>query len=246
MGTRRRDRRKRTRRARGKAGIFLTGVLLLLSLGFGMFRVFGGGVFQRVEETGTGAFRQADMQAVEEGGWCLLLVNGDHPMEGEYGGELVTLSGGESVDSRIYPHLQAMFDAMRQEGIYPVVASGYRSFQEQQEIYREKIHTYMEEGYSRRAAEREARDWVALPGTSEHETGLAVDINADGIHSYGDQVYDWLEENAWRYGFIYRYQEEKQDITGIAPEPWHYRYVGPTVAQEIWEQGLCLEEYLEA
>lgn len=83
-----------------------------------------------------------------------------------------------------------------------------------------------------------------LPGTSEHQTGLAVDINADGIHSAGYEVYDWLNQNAHKYGFICRYPSDKTDITGISNEPWHYRYVGVTAAMEIHRQDLCLEEYL--
>lgn len=74
--------------------------------------------------------------------------------------------------------------------------------------------------------------------------GLAVDINADGIHSAGREVYRWLDQNAYRYGFILRYPSDKTGITGISNEPWHYRYVGVTAAAEIRRQNLCLEEYL--
>ena len=87
---------------------------------------------------------------------------------------------------------------------------------------------------------------MALPGTSEHELGLAVDINADNVNSTGQEVYDWLLQNAWRYGFIQRYPADKTDITGISNEPWHYRYVGLEAAEEITQQGICLEEYLGA
>ena len=69
-------------------------------------------------------------------------------------------------------------------------------------------------------------------------------INADGINSYGYEVYNWLAQNAYRYGFIYRYPENKVAITGIANEPWHYRYVGVNAATEIYKRGICLEEYL--
>ena len=84
----------------------------------------------------------------------------------------------------------------------------------------------------------------AIPGTSEHQLGLGVDINADGINSYGYEVYNWLAQNAYGYGFIYRYPENKVTITGIANEPWHYRYVGVNAATEIYKRGICLEEYL--
>jgi D-alanyl-D-alanine carboxypeptidase len=86
---------------------------------------------------------------------------------------------------------------------------------------------------------------VAIPGTSEHQLGLGVDINADGVNSAGYEVYDWLEAHCWEYGFILRYPEDKTDITGISNEPWHFRYVGQEAAEYIMSNGLCLEEYLE-
>lgn len=85
-----------------------------------------------------------------------------------------------------------------------------------------------------------AEQWVARPGTSEHQLGLAVDING-AVYD----IYLWLEENSWKYGFIFRYPAYKTDLTGVAGEVWHYRYVGKEAAQEIYEQGVCLEEYLE-
>ena len=85
---------------------------------------------------------------------------------------------------------------------------------------------------------------MAVPGTSEHQIGMAVDINPDYDKS-GREVYEWLANNAHEYGFIRRYPEDKVKITGIMNEPWHYRYVGETAAKEIYEQGICLEEYLK-
>ena len=99
-------------------------------------------------------------------------------------------------------------------------------------------------GLSQEEAAAEALRWVNQVGYSEHQSGLAVDINADGIHSAGYEVYDWLAQNAWRYGFILRYPEDKTEVTGTGYEPWHYRYVGQDAARVITEQGLCLEEYL--
>ena len=90
-----------------------------------------------------------------------------------------------------------------------------------------------------------AEKWVAVPGTSEHQLGIAVDINADGINSSGSEVYTWLAEHAHEYGFIQRYPEDKTEITGINYEPWHYRYVGEDVAKEMFEEDVCLEEYIE-
>ena len=176
--------------------------------------------------------------------WQLTLVNNDTPICENCSVILTALDNGQAVDCRIYPQLQKMFDDMRDDGVYPVVASVYRTEQEQQQIYDESMAEYIEEGYSESDAKTETERWVAIPGTSEHQLGLGVDINADGINSYGYEVYNWLAQNAYRYGFIYRYPENKVAITGIANEPWHYRYVGVNAATEIYKRGICLEEYL--
>ena len=85
-----------------------------------------------------------------------------------------------------------------------------------------------------------ARQWVAEPGTSEHQLGLAVDINGATY-----DIYFWLQENSYKYGFIFRYPGNKTDLTGVAEEVWHYRYVGKEAAKIIYENGICLEEYME-
>lgn len=177
--------------------------------------------------------------------WCLILVNKEHSIPEDYAVELVELSNGQCVDRRIYPALQEMFDTARSEGIYPVVASGYRTAKKQQSLMDEKIVSYVVKGYTEREAREKAEIWVAAVGTSEHQLGICVDINADGVHSTGEQVYEWLDENSYRFGFIKRYPEDKTDITGIMNEPWHYRYVGRKAAAEIYRSGVCLEEYLE-
>ncbi len=177
-------------------------------------------------------------------GWNLILVNDDYHIPPDYEVELVTLRNGQQVDRRIYPHLQEMFDDMRSQGVYPVVASGYRTEAKQQQLLEERIAKYEDMGYSWWSARKEALNWVSIPGTSEHQLGIAVDINQEGTRSTAREVYSWLEENAFRYGFIYRYPEEKEEITGVSNEPWHYRYVGIEAAKDIREQGLSLEEYI--
>ena len=179
------------------------------------------------------------------GEWNLVLVNKQHHLRlDEEDIQLTELANGERVDSRMYPYLQEMFDDARRDGLYPKVNSGYRSKDEQQRIYDEKISAYKAEGLSKREAKREAELWVNVPGTSEHQLGLAVDITADGEHSDSEAIYQWLQDNAHRYGFIKRYPSDKTDITGVANEPWHYRYVGKKAAGEIHSRGICLEEYL--
>lgn len=94
-------------------------------------------------------------------------------------------------------------------------------------------------------AEETAMEWVALPGTSEHQLGISVDINADTSKCSRDDVYNWLLENSYKYGFIQRYPSGKISITGVANEPWHYRYVGKEAAETIYQSGMCLEEYID-
>ena len=178
-------------------------------------------------------------------GWNLILVNDDYSIPGNYEVELTELSNGEKVDSRIYPQLQQMFDDARAAGLELFVREGYRTAQDQKDIMDERIQQYRDEGYSRSEAKKLAEEYVAEPGTSEHELGIAVDINADTSKCSSDAVYTWLANNAYRYGFIKRYPEDKTEITGVNNEPWHYRYVVVDVAREMQEKELCLEEYIE-
>lgn len=179
-------------------------------------------------------------------GWNLILVNDDYRIPRNYEVELTELSNGEKVDSRIYPQLQQMFDDARTEGLELFVREGYRTTQDQKNIMNERIQKYQDEGYSRWEAKERAEEYVAEPGTSEHELGIAVDINADTSKCSADAVYTWLANNAYKYGFIKRYPDDKTEITGVNNEPWHYRYVGVEAAIEMQEKGLCLEEYIES
>ena len=189
--------------------------------------------------------------AEDDDEWMLTLVNSKHPIHDDYKPELMELSNGQQVDSRIYPDLQRMFDDMRSEGLSPVVASGYRTKGYQEQLLNEKIEELLARGYSEGDAEAEAKTWVAVPGTSEHHTGLAVDINSEATpgtanpSEVSEPLYQWLEDNSYRYGFILRYPPGKEDITGVNYEPWHYRYVGVENAEQIHEDGFTLEEYLE-
>mgnify|MGYP000513741701 FL=1 len=183
--------------------------------------------------------------ASEDNGWNLILVNRNSYIPDDYKVELTELSNGEKVDSRIYPELQEMFNDARAQGYGLFVREGYRTQEEQQQLLDEKIEAYENEGKSKSEAKKLAEQWVAIPGTSEHQLGIAVDINADTTKSSSDDVYSWLAENAHKYGFIKRYPSDKTDITGVINEPWHYRYVGKEAALEIYSQGMCLEEYIQ-
>lgn len=183
--------------------------------------------------------------ATMEKGWNLILVNQYHYIPENYEVELVKLDNGKQVDKKIYAPLQEMFSAAEEEDIYMVVVEAYRKEEEQEELMDEKVEEYTQKGVPGFLAKKFAEKWVAKPGTSEHQLGIAVDINPDYSKSDRDSVYDWLAENSYLYGFIYRYPEDKAQITGINNEPWHYRYVGIEAATEMYEQDICLEEYLE-
>lgn len=180
--------------------------------------------------------------ASEDHGWNLILVNRENYIPADYEVQLTELSNGKKVDSRIYPELQEMFNAARAQGYGLFVREGYRTQEEQQQLMDEKIEAYENEGKSKPEAKKLAEQWVAIPGTSEHQLGIAVDINADTTKSSRDDVYNWLEENAHT---IKRYPSNKTDITGVINEPWHYRYVRKEAASAIYSQGICLEEYIE-
>lgn len=177
--------------------------------------------------------------------WELLLVNRTHKIPAHYSVTLIELSNGKKVGQRIYPSLQQMFDDARAAGLSLFVREGYRTAEDQQQIMDERITKYENQGYSKTEATKLAEEYVAIPGTSEHQLGLSVDINADTTKCSSEKVYQWLDENAWKYGFIKRYPSDKTDITGISNEPWHYRYVGKDAAKTMKEENLCLEEYLE-
>ena len=181
--------------------------------------------------------------------WNLFLVNLWNKLPDDFTVDLTYLKNGHAVDSRAYPDLQDMMDDCRAAGLSPLICSSYRTYEKQVTLYDNQVAKYLAKGYTQDQAEKEAAMWVAIPGTSEHHTGLALDI-VSLDYQYLDEKQEetpeqqWLLENAWLYGWILRYPPEKVDLTGIAYEPWHYRYVGKEVAKEIHDAGICLEEYL--
>lgn len=172
--------------------------------------------------------------------WNVRLVNKWNPIPENYEPDLVEVSGGEKVDKRIYKPLMEMLESAKEGnlGQLPMVVSGFRTQEKQQQLFEEKIKEYQNQGYSKEQAEEEAGKWVAVPGNSEHQLGLAVDINGATY-----DLYLWLQENSYKYGFIFRYPGDKTEITGTAEEVWHYRYVGIEAATKMYEEGICLEEF---
>lgn len=208
-----------------------------------------GGLFALGRFAHWGPFAPSASQAMYSADqWNLIVVNRWHRIPDHYPApELTKLANGQQIDSRIYPDLQRMFNAMRADGLNPEVTAGYRTHAEQQQLMDDKIAAYRSEGLSAGEAKRESAKWVAIPGASEHEIGLAVDINAVGMDdaAANQQVYDWLAANAWQHGFILRYPDGKTGTTGNGFESWHYRYVGPDAAKAMHDSGQCLEEYVQ-
>ena len=181
----------------------------------------------------------------------LLLVNAQNPLPEGYTVSLVPLDDGQAVAQEAVDGLRAMLADAQAQGLSPLVCSSYRTQEKQQSLYDKQVQQWLDQGYGLEDAQREAARWVAIPGTSEHQTGLAVDIvslyNQVLDHSQETtEEQQWLMEHCWEYGFILRYPQDKQEITGITYEPWHYRYVGRETAAQIRDSGLCLEEYVAA
>ena len=185
-------------------------------------------------------------------GLQILLVNPWNFLPEDYDPEIVDVEGWWWKSNAIcYPALQEMLQACRDAGLTPYIASAYRTHADQIYLHNNKIQRLINEGYSEAEARELAGTVVAVPGTSEHELGLAFDLVDDSYRNLDEAqentaVQKWLMENSWKYGFILRYPNDKSEITGIIYEPWHYRYVGKHEAQKIYESGLCLEEYLES
>ena len=185
-----------------------------------------------------------------------LLVNPWHFVPYNYSPDLVTFydfaqyEDGSTLDKTCVDPLLQMLGDCRNAGYEVRVVSSYRRQVTQETLYNNKVDYFLNQGYDIEEAREEAGKIVAVPGTSEHQLGLAVDL-IDASYPYLDEGQEktpaqkWLMEHCWDYGFILRYPGGKTESTGIIYEPWHYRYVGKALAAELKSSGLCLEEYFE-
>ena len=179
---------------------------------------------------------------VNTGSWELTLVNAQHSI-GEAVPDLAELEGGRYFDARAVDALRDFIAGARAEGLSVCLSSAYRSYNEQTYLFNRKVSQC---GGDEAAAAR----IVNRPGTSEHQLGLCADIT-DKFYEVKTQalektaLYQWMYAHCQDYGFILRYPADKQDITGVMYEPWHFRYVGKEAAAYIMENGLCLEEFLD-
>ena len=183
----------------------------------------------------------------------LLLVNGKNPLpeDYDYEGNLTTIpdeyiNGSlKQIDKDVWPYMKAMIDAAWADGVKLYVWSPYRSYATQEMLFKNKVNRCIQNGTPEDKAEAEAATVVARPGTSEHHTGLAADFNMANDKFESTEMFKWMQEHAEDYGFIMRYSGEKQEITGVIHESWHYRFVGINSAKEINRLDMFLEEYVE-
>lgn len=184
--------------------------------------------------------------------WLLTLVNNNIPLPEDWTANIVVADEATQkeladVAAEAYKQMKA---AAQSEGIELILSSGYRSVEYQQELFDNQKQKWLDKKKSEEEAYKLTKEIVSVPGYSEHNSGLAADILTpkyqDPDVGFADtNAGKWLAEHASEYGFILRYPENKQSITGVIYEPWHFRYVGVENAKRITESGKCLEEYLD-
>lgn len=265
-----------TRRQRKRLIGFLGGVIFTLCLGMVIGTVYAGNLDKGTNEEETGAkdsLEQGSTRVVKAAArqtedekepeekeepkedlpddWNLILVNRTHPLPDDFEVELKSIGSGHQIDARAYDDYAAMIQAARKDGVYVYVTSSYRSMDKQISLHEAKIEEGVMMGYSYAQAKERAAEVVAVPGTSEHQAGLALDFVSAEYRKLDEKQentkgFQWLKENCYDYGFILRYPNGKTKETGIIYEPWHFRYVGKRAAREIRASGQTLEEYLGA
>lgn len=188
--------------------------------------------------------------SVDLNDWKYILVNDRHPLPISFQPELTDMEDGKQVHKNIKIALERMIRDAEKEGFDLIVCSAYRDYETQENLVKKSMEKLMRNGYHYTEAHWLTKQQIALVGTSEHHTGLAVDIVGINHQMLDEKQADtaeakWLEEHACEYGFILRYPKNKEDITGIFYESWHFRYVGTPAATFMKEHQLCLEEFLE-
>ena len=241
------------------AGIVLIALLIIL-----YFVFFGGkdgdvapgisgsvpsSTSQPADSTPPDASSAAPVETIPRDEWYMVLANRSSVLPGDFTVAETATVGEAVVDARIAEALRQMVNDAAATGVKLKPTNGYRSIARQQELWDARVKTLMEGGLSQADAETKAIDYTSAPGTSDHNTGLGLDIVSED-HPAKDAGFaetaaaQWLAEHAADYGFILRYPSDKTEATGMDYEPWHYRYVGSEQAHKIKESGLCLEEYL--
>lgn len=192
--------------------------------------------------------------------WALYVIGNNDPLPDDFTVEIKSVSGERTLDKRCADYAILMLNDASDQGVGLYVASAYRSVPYQADNLQNYINKLMAQGYTKEEATKQAHREIALPGCSEHNAGLALDIISNDYwvnHSELDESfallpqYDWLIENSWKYGFILSYPKGKEEITGFIYEPWHYRFVGLEHAKKIYEiyeatgEHITLNEYID-
>jgi len=214
-------------------------------------------ISNRVEENGitTGAYSinsdSSENSSFDKNAWNLLLVNKEHPVPEDYTFTLGVIKGSMKCDERILNPLTDMFSAAALDGINLIVCSPYRDLTRQEYLFNRKMKSYLNRGYSYIDAYKVSSSVVTVPGASEHQIGISLDIICDTYsqlnEGFGETAAGkWLVNNSYKYGFILRYPKDKEEITGIIYEPWHFRYVGIEAATVIHDKKISLEEFINS
>lgn len=193
----------------------------------------------------------AEERSFDAADWRLVLINKQHPISQDYEfklGKMFIKSNNIQLDDRILDDLLLMMQAAKKDGMSLAIRSPYRTSDRQESNFNNKIKLYMQQGLSYMEAFKVASQVITVPGCSEHEVGLALDITCESYLELEQGFADtkegqWLADHSCEYGFILRYPEEKEYITSIVYEPWHFRYVGREAASVMKEENLCLEEF---
>jgi len=178
--------------------------------------------------------------------WNLRLANYENILPEDFEPELANIDDTRQFDARAIEYLNKMINAMWDDGINNIwVQSAYRSIKRQKELYDNSVQKYLKQGKTQEEAEKLTDEYINKPGASDHNLGLAVDFNYVDNKFEDLDGFKWLQEHAEDYGFILRYPKDKEDITKISYESWHWRYVGEEHAKKMNELNMCLEEYIE-
>ncbi len=178
--------------------------------------------------------------------WALAIIGVNYPLPDRYAPNLSEAVDGSSVklDSRVATHYREMYNAAKQAGCILTPYSGYRTYSLQESTYTRKLNYYISQGYTEEQAAAETQKKTLPAGCSEHNAGLCMDIVSASSDFVNTKEFQWLCDNAMNYGFVLRYPENKQEITGVNYQPWHWRFVGVEAAKEMAQNNQCLEEYL--
>lgn len=178
--------------------------------------------------------------------WNLRLANFENVLPEDFTVEVANIDETRQFDARAITYLNQMINDMKKDGVKDIwVQSAYRSVERQKELYDNSVNKYLKQGKSQEEAERLTDEYINKPGSSDHNLGLAVDFNYVNNEFEETKAFTWLKKHAENYGFILRYPSDKEDITKIAYESWHWRYVGEDHAKKMNELNMCLEEYVE-